>query len=174
MKVTWDPGDESVLVSELSNGGWLLFTRASLAVNRAEAVADQIRYDVVVTGGLPLKWDEHDRSFELARAAFADPSQIELAMHAPSWRITVAVARYLAMKDRIDAWGGWTGEADHLPRLYDALSPADRAMVAARLRDEAIVVPCATLRDGLARLPERRPSGEVKKVIVGRPRGNSR
>jgi hypothetical protein len=78
------------------------------------------------------------------------------------------------MKDRIDAWGGWTGEADHLPRLYDALSPADRAMVAARLRDEAIVVPCATLRDGLARLPERRPSGEVKKVIVGRPRGNSR
>jgi hypothetical protein len=134
MKVTWDPGDRSVLVSELSNGGWLLFTRASLAQHRAEHISDQIRYGVVVTGGEPIDWREHQQSFELARQAFADPSKVEVAMHQPSWRITVGVALYLATRDRVEAWGGFTGERAHLPTLYAQLTPPERELVDARLR----------------------------------------
>jgi hypothetical protein len=137
--VTWDPGDQSVLVSELSNGGWLLFTRESLAANKAEMIADQIQYGVTVTCGKPIDWGEHQQSFELARQAFTDPSKIDVAVHQPSRRIPVEVAMYLAMRERVEAWGGFTDERDRLPTLYARLKPEERELVDARLRGESIV-----------------------------------
>lgn len=130
LSMTYDPAQRTVLVHGLSSDGWFLFVDNPL---RVERMADTVRYTEKITGLPHVTLWETTAAWIAARVAFTDLAAIDQAIHGPTNRVTGAMACFLAMRDRVHAWGGFTGEADELRRLEAALTSTDRALVAERL-----------------------------------------
>lgn len=129
----------TIRVGGMSNGGWIIFawTRRGLEVID---MASNLRYDSVITGTPVPPWWEANAAWEVARVALGDPSKVLPAVHTlHTGRITSGIATYLAMKSRVDAWGGFTDEKIQLPALLARLSDAERRVVAERIEGKPVV-----------------------------------
>lgn len=130
LSMTYDPTQRTVLVYGLSSDGWFLFVDNPL---RVERMADTVRYTEKITGLPHVTLWGTTAAWIAARVAFIDLAAIDQAIHSPTNRVTGAMACFLAMRDRVHAWGGFTGEADELRRLEAALMSTDRVLIAERL-----------------------------------------
>jgi hypothetical protein len=130
--VTHDADQGTLRIDGVSHGAWMVFSyREKLAV---VDMATNIKYGTLITGVEVPPWWEINAAWETARGALGRLPEIPPAVHAPhTSRITGHVASYLAMRDRVQQWGGFTGEREHLPHLLNELSDAERRAVDDRL-----------------------------------------
>ena len=141
LRVTHDSAQLSV--TGLSHDAWMLFSyNRGLEV---EAMSANIQYQTLIHGRPNPSWHEINAAWIVARQALENLSAITektLSHFHTTSQINASVAAYLAMKERVDQWGGFSNEREHLPRVLEALSERDRATVEARLRGEIIEEPC--------------------------------
>jgi hypothetical protein len=134
LTITHDADQKTLRIDGLSYGAWLVFSyHDDLTVDVVDAAAN-IRYDPLITGMKLPPWWETNAAWESARAATSRLLELPPAVHTLRMsRVTVKVASYLAMRDRVQQWGGFTGERERLPFLLKGLSDAERRAVDDRL-----------------------------------------
>lgn len=140
LTVTHDADQKTLRVDGMSFGAWMVFSYQGIRLEVADMAAN-VKYSTIITGlEVPSKW-ETNAAWEVAQAALArlmgyggsHPEVLPSVHTLYTSRITVGVAAYLAMKNRVESWGGFTNERDHLPRLLAELSPQERRAVDDRL-----------------------------------------
>jgi hypothetical protein len=143
MAMTHDADQKTIRVSGMSHGAWMIFSYdpaiSGMAPVAVVESADNVKYDTIITGKDVAPWWEVNAAWDAARIAVVTLHNLIPAVHTlHSGRITVKIAAYLAMKDRIDRWGGFTGERDSLPVMFKNLTPQERCIVADRLEGKVI------------------------------------
>lgn len=132
LTVTHDADQKTLRVDGMSHGGWMILCyRQTLAV---VDMAANVKYGTLITGlPTPSIW-ETNAVWEAAQAALGHLSEIPAAVHTLyTSRITGGVASFLAMKYRVEFWGGFSGERDRLPTLLEGLTQQERRAVDDRL-----------------------------------------
>jgi len=135
---TGDLGTGTLRVDGLANDCWMIFTFGGGMPLRVTDMASNIRYNITITGKEGPPWWEVSAAWEIAREALNDLSKVLPTRKLTPNRVTHGVAAYLAMKRRIDDWGGFTGERNDLPRLFAGLTEAERQAVADRLAGKVV------------------------------------
>jgi hypothetical protein len=145
LSITHDADQKTIRVDGMSHRAWMVFVYALQYADpeRRLAVIDaatNIRYNKLITGvEVPSLW-EITAAWESARAALESLSDLLPSVHTLyTSRITSRVASYLAMRDRVQQWGGFTGERDRLPYLLKGLTDAERRAVDDRLAGAVVL-----------------------------------
>ena len=131
MRVSYDPGQGTLLVTRMQHHAWLLFSVQPLAVT---AMSANVQYHECITGAACPSWHETNAAWEVAQTAQSNLAAVPRAKHHPRSNITGSVAMALAVEDRVARFGGLGTERRDLPTYYDRLSTAERRSVERRKR----------------------------------------
>jgi hypothetical protein len=158
LTVTHDADQMTIRIDGMSHGAWMVFSYQGglsvrphggpdvyrqkgrpLSLDVSDAAAN-IRYDTLITGMEVPPWWEVNAAWETAKAALGHLPELPPAVHTLyTSRVTVMVASYLAMRERVQQWGGFTGERERLPRLLDGLTLTERQAVDDRLAGKRLL-----------------------------------